>query len=127
TSTGTDTSTSACTPLVDGTYTIHYSGPDGGPSCPPADTTVTIPTPVVDAGGVDSGPNPCTTTTDSTTCATTLSCDINSAGYDTKIDGTVTPSADGTSATGTYSTTTTQPDGGIFSSCTGVTLTYTKQ
>jgi hypothetical protein len=125
-STGTDTGTSTgCTPLADGTYAIAYSGPDGGPSCPPANTTITIGAgDGGDAGGLPTG---CTQSTDSTTCASTLACDSTTAGYETKVNVVVTPSSDGTSATGTYSVVTTEPDGGPFSSCTGVTFTYTKQ
>lgn len=123
----TDTGTSSCTPLADGTYTVHSTGADGGPSCPPPDFNLTIPAAVVDAGGVDSGPNPCTSSTDSTTCTTTVTCNSTSAGYTTASTTTYTPSTDGTSATGTSTSTTTEPDGGIYSSCTGITTTYTKQ
>jgi hypothetical protein len=120
-----DSGPGACTPLGDGTYAIAYTGPDGGIGCPPSNTTITI-------GGGDGGdagglPSGCTLTTDSTTCATTLACSITTAGDTDVINEVVTPSSDGTSATGTYSTSLTGADGGTLSSCTGVTFTYTKQ
>ena len=122
-----DSAPPACTPLADGTYTVHYTGADGGAGCPPADQQVTIPAVPVDAGaGVDSGPNPCTTTTNSTTCAVTNVCNETISGFHDALNITTTPSADGTSATGTYSNVLTEPDGGPFRSCTGITFTYTK-
>lgn len=123
TGTGTETSTTTCTTLADGTYTVHSTGADGGAGCPPPDYNVTIPTPVVDAGDVDSGPNPCTSTTDSTTCTTTTTCNAPTFMSTT----TFTVSSDGTSATGTSSETILLADGGVYSSCTGITTTYTKQ
>ena len=111
--------------LQDGTYKTHYTG-DGGVACPvPQDQTFTIPS---DAGGgtFDAG-NACTTTTDTSTCTITTSCEIHAAGYTTTTKNTFVIASSGTSGMGTFTSKTVQDASGTTLSSCSYEYTTTKQ
>jgi len=91
--------------IPNGTYTITNTIAAGGTpsaSCPPPDSMFTYPPPATDAavpdvGAVETGPNPCTSTTNGCTVTTTCTIPETAAGFTVNSTETETISSSGVS------------------------------